>query len=314
MTEQLEQRLATGFREYAAGVRLDTDLVGAAAARNRRRTTVRRAMFAGGGIGVAAALSAVLVVGNTGRPPADGQPPPVAEAEAGTQAPALKLAAAAQATAQTSFRVRLTRAQSYETGRLKGYSVSEEYDGAFDAAADRGYLRVGPSRVRGKVVGTPAPIELRILGEDVYLGRLDTNSWKRRIPRSDLAEVLGTANPATSSIVNDLTVDPRGVQDMLRHLGTISPAGRSGSGSNAVDTYTFTYQVKADASIAAHQVTGSVKIGVESHLLAGVTQQTTTVGADPAVADGEPLTWRTVIEFADYGTAVHVEKPVITGK
>jgi hypothetical protein len=305
MTEQLERQLTAGFREYAAGVRLDTDVLGAAAARHHRRTNARRAMVGGGVVGVAGALSAVLVLGNTGQPPAAEPRPPAAVA----QAPALRLAAAAQATAQTSFRLRLSRTQSHETGRLKGYSVSEEYAGAFDAAADRGYLRIGPSRVRGRVVGTPVPVELRIIGEDVYLGRTDTNTWRRRIPRSDLAEALGTANPATTSILADLTVDPRGLLDQLRHLGGITPAGRTGSGSTAADVYTFSYPVKADASTAAHRVTGTVKIGVDSHLVVGVTQQTTTTGANPAIADASPLTWRTVIEFSDYGIPVHVERP-----
>jgi hypothetical protein len=309
MTDQLERQLTAGFHEYAAGVRLDTDVLGAAAARHHRRTNARRALAGGGVVGVAGALSAVLVLGNTGQPPAAEPRPPAA---AVAQAPALRLAAAAQATAQTSFRLRLTRTQSHEAGRLKGYSTSEEYAGAFDAAADRGYLRIGPSRVRGRVVSTPVPVELRILGEDVYLGRTDTNAWKRRIPRSDLAEVLGTANPATSSILTDLTVDPRGLLDQLRHLGSITPAGRTGSGSTAVDVYTFDYPVKADASTAAHRVTGTVKIGVDSHLVAGVTQQTTTTGANPAIADGSPLTWRTVIEFSDYGIPVHVEKPALS--
>jgi hypothetical protein len=310
MTEQLEQRLAAGFREYAAGVRLDTDVVGAAAARHRRRATARRAMFASGVVGVAAALSVVLVLGNSGQPPAAGHRP----AAAGVQAPAMQLAAAVQATAQTSFRLRVSLTRSYETGRLTGYSDSEEYEGAFDAAADQGYLRIGPSRVRGQVVGTMPPLELRIIGEDVYMGRLDTNVWGRHIQRSDLADLLGTANPATASILKDLPVDPQALLDMLRHLGSLTPAGRSGRGSTAVDTYTFAYQVDADAARAAHQVTGSIEIGVDPHLLARITQQTATVSADPAFADGQPLTWRTVIEFSDYGTAVHVDKPASTGK
>jgi hypothetical protein len=310
MTDLMEQELAAGFREYAAGVRLDSHVLAAAAVRHRRRINVRRAVVAGGVVGVAGVLSGVLVLGDTAQPAAPGHRPPAAA----VQAPALQLAAAAQATAQTSFRLRMTRTQSNETGRLKGYSVSEEYTGAFDAVADRGYLRVGPSRVRGRVEGNPLPIELRIIGGDVYMGRLDTNVWGRHIKRSDLADMLGTANTATTSVLQDPTVDPHGVLDMLQHLGSITPAGRSGSGSAAVDTYTFAYRVASDASTAAHRVTGSVKIGVESRMVARIAQQTTTVGANPEIADGDPLTWRTVIEFSDYGTPVHVEKPVLSGK
>jgi hypothetical protein len=309
MTEQLEQQLTAGFREYAADVRLGPDLLAAAAKRHHRRTTTRRAIFAGGGVTVAAALSAALVLGNTGQLPAAEPRPPVVEA----QTPALQLAAAVQATGQSSFRLRITRTRSYESGRLKGHSDSEEYVGAFDAAADRGYLRMLTSRTGGQVSGTAAPVELRILGEDVYLGRADTDVWKRRIKRSDLADVLGTANPATSAVVKNLTVDPQGLLGELRQLGSITPAGRSGTGSSAVDTYSFAYRVGGDASTAAHRVTGTVGIGVNSHLLAEVTQRTTTVGADSAVADGQPLTWRTVIEFSDYGTAVHVDKPTPAG-
>ncbi|GIF22957.1 hypothetical protein BJ973_000685 [Actinoplanes tereljensis] len=305
MTDQLEQQLVAGFREYAADVRLDTDVLGAATARHQRRTNIRRAMFAGGAVGVAAALSGVLVLGNIGQPPVDAPRP----SAAGTPAPALQLAAAVQATSQTSFRLRMTLTRSYETGRLAGYTESEEYTGAFDAAADRGYLRIGPNRVRGEIVGTPVPVEMRIIGDDVYVGRPDIDAWKRPIQRSELAVLLGTANPATSSILRNLTVDPVVLLDMLRHLGSITPAGRTGSGNTAVDAYTFAYDVAPDASTAAHQVTGGVEIGVESHLLARITQQTTTTGANPAVADGQPLTWRTAIEFSGYGTAVPVTKP-----
>jgi len=304
MTGQLEQRLAAGFRDYAAGVRLDTDVVAAAAARHHRRTNARRAIVAGGVLSVAAALSAVLVLGNAAQPPVAGHRPSATAAPA----PALQLAAAVEGTAQTSFRLKVTLKRAYETGRLAGTSDTEEYEGAFDAAADRGYLRTGTT-----VPGTTGPIELRIIGDEVYTGRPDTNVWKRPIKRSDLAAVLGTANPATSSVINGLTVDPRTLLDMLKGLGGVTPAGRSGSGSTAVDTYTFAYQVAADASTAAHQVTGSVEVGVQSHLLARITQQTTTVGADPAVADGQPLTWRTVIEFAGYGTPVKVDKPAAAG-
>jgi len=295
MTDQLERQLVAGFQDYAADVRLGPDVLDAATARHHRRTNARRAVVAGGVASGAAALSAVLVLGGTGQPPAAG-PPPAATAAA--QTPALRLAAAAAATGQTSFRLRLTLTQSYDTGRLKGYRESQDYEGAFDAAADRGYLRL-----RG------TPIEIRIIGERVYTGRPDRDAWRRPMPRSELADVLGAANPATTSVFEQLTIDPPAVLEMLRHLGSVTPAGRSGSGSAAVDKYTFTYQVEADASTATHRVTGEVEIGVRSQLLARISQQTTTVGANPAIADGQPLTWRTVIAFSGYGTPVHVAKP-----
>ncbi|KUL41943.1 hypothetical protein [Actinoplanes awajinensis] len=306
MTGRLQQRLTDEFHEYAAGVRLDTDVLGAAASRHHRRTNVRRAVTAGGVLGVAAVLSGVLVLSDTGQPPRAGDRPVAS-------APALQLAAAVQATTRSSFGLGITVTRSYETGRLKGYTESSEYQGAFDAGADRGYLRIGPTRVRGKAVGTPVPIEVRIIGDDVFVGRPDTNVWKRQVKRSDLAVVLGTATPATSSLVNDLTVDPRVLLETLRTLGSTTPAGRSGSGSAAVDTYTFSYPVAADASTAEHQVTGVVEVGADSQLLARIVQETTTTGADPSVADRQPLSWRTVITFADYGTAVQVDRPVPIG-
>ncbi|GAA2712813.1 hypothetical protein [Actinoplanes palleronii] len=309
MTERLQQRLTDEFHEYAAGVRLDTDVLGAAASRHHRRTNVRRAVTAGGVLSVAAVVSGVLVLGGTGQPPRAGDRP----VASGASAPALQLAAAVQATTRSSFGLGITVTRSYETGRLKGYTESSEYQGAFDAGADRGYLRIGPTMVRGKAVGTPVPIEVRIIGDDVFLGRPDTNVWKRQVKRSDLAAVLGTATPATSSLVNDLTVDPRVLLETLRTLGSTTPAGRSGSGSAAVDTYTFSYPVAADASTAAHQVTGVVEVGVDSQLLARIVQETTTTGANPSVADRQPLSWRTVITFADYGTAVQVDRPVPIG-
>jgi hypothetical protein len=146
----------------------------------------------------------------------------------------------------------------------------------------------------------------------VYLGRTDTKVWSRHIERSALGDLLGATTPASSAVVDDLSVDPRVMLETLRHLGTVTPAGRRGSGSAAVDTYTFTYQVGADASTAAHRVTGGVDIGADSHLLARITQHTVTVGANPAVADRSPLTWRADIQFSDYGIPVHVAKPAMT--
>ena len=211
---------------------------------------------------------------------------------AGAAAPALRLAAAARATAGTSFRLRMTLTRTYETGRPAGHGDREVYAGAFDAAADRGYLRIGTG-----------PAELRIIGADVYAGA------GRHLQRGKLSELLAAVTPATSAAVGALSVDPRELLTTLRHLGTVTPAGRSGTGGAAADKYTFTYPVAADASTAAHRVTGSVEIGSGSGLLTRITQRTVATGADPQIADRSPLTWLSVIEFSDYGVPVHVEKP-----
>jgi len=306
MTENPEQRLGAGFREYAASVRLDADLVGAAAARHRRRGAVRRAVYATGALGVAATLSAALVA-NTGQPATSAQQGP----GAGAAAPAIQLAAAVQATARTSFRLHITLTRSLEhADGGDGYSDSEEYAGAFDTAANRGYLNILPGRVRGQVVGRPGRLpQLRIIGNDVYMTIPGTNRAARHFRRSQLSGLLGTATPATSSALERLSVDPRVLLAELRHLGSVTRTGRSGSGDAAVDTYAFAYQVKAGDVTGAHRVTGRVAISVRSHKLAKITQQTTTVGADPTFADSTPLTWRQVIVFYDYGTPVHVAKP-----
>lgn len=70
MTTRLEDELAAGLREHAAGLHLDRDVLAAARRRHRRRTAVVRAASATGTLGVAGVVAlAVGVAGNGPRGP-----------------------------------------------------------------------------------------------------------------------------------------------------------------------------------------------------------------------------------------------------
>jgi hypothetical protein len=209
--------------------------------------------------------------------------------------------------------VELTYGSSYDTGRLAGESDSSEWVGAFDPVAGCGYLDLGPVLHRGKPVGDKqVPVQVRFIGGDWYMGRSDLNVWGRH-GHGSVADALPIDPEVTSPLLLELTADPRTLMDALQNLGEVKYAGRSGQGASEVETYGFSYQVDAGQVHSAHAVTGTIQIGVQSHLLARVTASTTTVGADPKVADGEPLTFHTVVEFSDYGVPVHVDTPTVTG-
>jgi hypothetical protein len=251
------------------------------------RRPMRRLRLAAGLIPAlgAAALAAVLVIGNAEHPaPDSGRPAD------GTSRPAtMLLAAAARETGKTSFRIRLS--STISDG--KSLDQTEHYVGAFDPVSHTGYLR-----------GTDFHLELRIIGGDYYVLR---DGW-RKVGRS-LSEAIGLVGPRGSSCVDALTVDPDELLDTLRNLGEVRHVRRSGGGAQAVDTYSFAYRMAGDDSVAAHTVSGTVQVRADSNLITRVAQETTLTGASPEIADRDPVTFRMVAELFDHGTRVDVQRP-----
>lgn len=94
-----------------------------------------------------------------------------------------------------------------------------------------------------------------------------------------------------------------------QHRGSITFMGRTGIGARALDTYHFSYEIAGDGSVRPHQLTGTIVMHDRSNLIAAITMQTTVTGADPQLADSEPLTFTTVMTFSDYGLPVSVQAP-----
>jgi hypothetical protein len=253
------------------------------------RRPVRRLVFAGlvPMAAVVAAAALVLAVNGNGEPAGSGRPEGAATGGTNSAAPAtaeLILISAAKATAQTSFR--MTIAYSISDGHSQ--DVTERYTGAYDPASRKGVL----DHVDGK-----GP-RIRIDGDRYYVWR---GEW--RYVGKTLSDAIGIVGVRAAVGMNELTVDPASLFNKLRGLGTVANAGRSAG----VDTYTYTFGVKGVATQgepADVTVAGTAQVDVGSNRLTSVTEQTTFAGPNPGIADRNPVTFRTVVQFSDYGTVI----------
>src|SRR5258708_4675267 len=105
------------------------------------------------------------------------------------------------------------------------------------------------------------------------------------------------------------SADPAVLLAAVRRLGTVKFAGKTGSGARALDTYNFRYNIAGDASLKPHRPTGTIVVHDQSNLIAAITMQTSVTGANPQIADGGRLTFKTVMTFSDYGVPVSVQAP-----
>jgi thiamine monophosphate kinase len=119
MTTDLEEQLSAGMREHTAGLALSGDVLGRATRNHRRRAATVRAGYALGVAGLAGVLAASLTLGG-GRgandPAPKAAPPSVAQA----QSPSLRLAAAAAASDDISYRIRLSSGLSTRARSTRG--------------------------------------------------------------------------------------------------------------------------------------------------------------------------------------------------
>lgn len=285
MTTRLEDELTEAMREHAGGVSLRTDVVTAAAQRHRRRTMLHRGAYTLGILGLAGAVTAVIAISGTASTTA---PEATRRGQATAEdTPTLRLAAAATATAETTFRVGV----AYTVAPEGGPERTIAFAGAYDPVHDRGYLNF---------VGGPGP-EIRVFGEDLYLLR---GRWVR-VPADRLARMIGIAGGRSGIPLDVMTAHPEKLLAQLRSLGDVTHAGQSGG----IDTYRYTFKVPANGSVAAHSVTGEVQVNARTNLIVAVAQQATVTSTKPGVADPEPVTVRTKVTFSDFGIPVTVERP-----
>ena len=285
MSTDLEAELTEGLREHAAGARLSHVVLANATRRYQRHRALRRSGYAVGVLGLAGVLAAGLAVSQDG----SVRDSPQTGRSAADQPAELRLAAAAQATAQTSYRFTLTYTISAPAGRIDISSLTEEYAGAFDSATQRGYM-----------TGLDGNVQIRIVDGEFYILR---NGW-RKVGRS-MSQAIGIIGARGSTGADALTADPATLLAKLRNLGTFRHAGREG----AVEVYTFEYRAPAAPSVVADLVTGRVEVDAASNLITKVTQATKLRGADPDLADKDTITFGTVLTLSDHGLTVTVERP-----
>jgi hypothetical protein len=234
------------------------------------------------GLGVVAVVAAVATgFGSPGGSPTPGRPQQAV-------APELRLAAAAQATARTSYTFTVTT-QVRTVGGRPG-SIRSHYEGVYDQAVPAGLLRE-PGEPR---------FESRRIGDDCYFRKLDRWTKQRCYPATGAYVYLG----------DDLASSAEPAQRLaeLAELGTVTDLGVSGTGGAAVQRYAFEFTVEQDGGGGPDRipVTGTVEVGVASGKVAKVVYQVT------YERKGSPdsFIYRTVTwQYANYGAPVRVEAP-----
>ncbi|WP_262281741.1 hypothetical protein [Micromonospora sp. MA102] len=306
MTTDLEDQLITGMRDRVTGLPPTRDVLGAATRRHRRRTALHRTAYAAGMVGVAGALTAALTVGAGnagGRPgpsgPAAGRPAPAAS----PQSPQLRLAAAAAASENISYQVKVTTT-SLDAPPPEGElpePVSRRWvtKGAFDPATATGYLDSPYTGLRPAVAAGPE--HLRLIDGVLYLGGRDGRDpdngkivWSRVPDRQDSLDydmAMGGRLGASAS-----------PQALLRVLD------RAGATVTEQSPGVYHFDVSApDASneILADRLVGEVTVGADGRIAKVAYERTSRMLRSKDFTSH----LRVVIELSGYGLPVTVKAP-----
>jgi hypothetical protein len=297
MTTDLEDQLTAGMHQHVRDLTLTGDVLGRARRRYRRRSAVVRLGYGLGVIGVAGALAVGVTVASGGTDP--GGAPPVAGDRPGAKAqpPALRLANAAAATNDTSYRITVSQGGSAtRDGAPFGSSpMAVTWEGAFDPRTDTGYARsafewgvrtelvINGTRYVGtepRADGAKPPGEHEAYSRyGQYPGTYD------RLSLDDANSVLGTSSPSPTSLLETLRKVDAGVTEKPDGTLHFEYALANNDGKSFL---------RGDVTIDAGRIT---KIAIT-----GTWESTVKRHLD----QGE---FSTTIEFADFGLPVTVERP-----
>ncbi|MEV4759810.1 hypothetical protein AB0J86_32595 [Micromonospora sp. NPDC049559] len=297
-----EEQLGTALRELAGREPSPAAPTAHLISRGQRAKRTRAATRTTAALGVVGLVAAAAVGfggigpgggggGNSGTTPRAGG---TASAEASS--PQFRLAAAAEASAQTSFSFQVTVHNESEDG-AKRSSSTRSYEGAFDPNGPKGYLRFRNPPATG--------LEQRLVGTDLYIHRL--SKWMKFENRSleiDGGYLLST-NPTS-------TVNPASQLDALKSLGTVTALGASGSGAEAVERYAFSYDVKPSDADEPDRIpaSGVIEINAQSRLISKISYQTTydfSRHVTQHYVDKYTVTW----VYSNYGAPVDVPVPPV---
>ncbi|MEU1837520.1 hypothetical protein [Micromonospora chersina] len=306
MTTHLEDQLVAGMRERAAGLTPTRDVLGAATRRHHRRAVLHRTAYAAGVVGVAGALTAALTVGADvpgGRPdpsgPVAGRPAPAAS----PQSPQLRLAAAAAASENISYRVKVTTTLLDEPppkGELPE-PVSQRWvtTGAFDPATATGYLDSPYTGLRPAVAAGPE--HLRLINGVLYFGGRDGRDpdngkivWSRFPDRQDTLDydmAMGGRLGASAS--------PEALLRVLNQAGATVTEQSPG-------LYHFDVSTSDPAAeIIADRLVGEVTVGADGRIAKVAYDRTSRMVRSKDFASH----LRVVVELSGYGLPVTVKAP-----
>ncbi|GAA4257017.1 hypothetical protein [Dactylosporangium darangshiense] len=287
MTTDLEEQLSAGMREHTAGLALSGDVLGRATRNHRRRAATVRAGYALGVAGLAGVLAAGLTLGGGGGandPAPKAAPPSVAQA----QTPSLRLAAAAAASDDISYRIRLSSG-------AKG-AQPLVYEGAFDPRTDTGYLRstqeagvltellidgtryIGTERIPGH---EPEGEHERYGRYAQYPGRYDRLSY-------DLSE---------QAVLGSTTADPASLFRALQAANATISQNPDGTLHFRIVQQSATDKIVQDGDVTLDANGRIARIAI-----AGTWEST----AKGRLDKGE---FTTTLELSDYGLAVTAQRP-----
>ncbi|MET8909242.1 hypothetical protein [Micromonospora sp. NPDC004551] len=304
MTIDIEDQLAAGMREQATDLTLTRDVLGAATRRHRRRTALHRTAYAAGVVGVAGALTAALTVGAPGDTGSSGPVAGRSAPAAAQQSPQLRLAAAAAASENISYRVKVTTTNKDKlppSGELPEPVLrSWVTKGALDPATATGYLEKVTTGGLVPPMYTSFPHE-RLVDGVKYVGAPNGSVgskgeivWTREKGKQDSLDYdLAMGGKLGAS------ADPGELFRVLRQAGaTVS--------DNPGGGYHFEVTVHDTAQgVADDKLVGDVTIGADKRIK--------TVAYDRVARwqlNGD-FTYHlhVLVEFSDYGLPVKVEVP-----
>jgi hypothetical protein len=302
VTTHLEDELAVGMHDKIADVTFTRDILAEAMRRHRRRIVLHRTAYAVGTFGVIGALAVTLTVRAGETPDRGGATGPVAERPTTpADTPQLRLAAAAAASQNISYRVKVTitlkNALPPKDGLPEPVSSSWMTAGAFDPASATGYL---DSPYTGLRPAIDAGFEHERLIDGVrYVGGRDGAA-------PDNGEIVWSRYPGTQDHLDfdlalngglTVTSDPQELFRVLRDAGANVTETVPG-------TYHFTVTVTNDRLI--DHLVGEVKLGADNRIA--------TVTYDREAKEtvkSEAFTYRlhAAIELSGYGAPVDVQAP-----
>jgi hypothetical protein len=285
MTNRLEEQLSAGMRESATGLTLSGDVLGRATRNHRRRVATVRLGYALGVAGLAGVLAAGLTLGGGGAAQPDAKAPPATQ----VQAPSLRLANAAAASDEISYRSKLTLG-------APGAPDITTYEGAFDPRTDTGYLRC----VRDHGVLTELLINgTRYFGTEPLPGKTPTGVHEAY---SRYGEYPGkhegfSYNLSNLPAVSGVTADPASLFKALKEANAEISQNPDG---------TLHFRIRQEHQDGVTVYDGDVTIGADGRIakvaIAGTWESTAKGRLDKGA-------FTMTLELYDYGLDVRVERP-----
>jgi hypothetical protein len=246
-------------------------------------------------------VTAAAVVGVGGLAPGGAGQGRVGDTSVGTEAragtPALRLAAAAQATVQTSFAFTATvRDEEVVLSNNINRHISRSfgYTGAFDPRGPKGYLQ----NVKG-----PGIDDQRLIGGVLY--RQMKGGWSKGHQSKVDAFLMDGGLPDTLNPTS--TVDFMAQMNTIKDQGTVTSLGTSGSGDAAVERYSFSFTAYPTDGDKPQSilVSGTIEVGVKSGMIGKISYESTLNWPSGIAKDHYAAEW----VYTNYGMDVKVEIP-----